>query len=214
MPTPLTAVAEDYVKAIWSATEWDAPAATVTALAQRFGTAPATVSITLKRLAGQGLVVHEPYRPIALTEAGRREAVRMVRRHRLLETFLVVQLGYRWDEVHDEAERLEHVVSDAFLDRIDDLMGHPAADPNGDPIPDAAGNVDYPAGALSLDRATPGQYLVVRVSDHDPEQLIALAGLGIRPAGLVVRRPDGVELDGRLLSLPADADREILVVPA
>jgi len=209
----LTPVAEDYVKAIWSASEWGASPATVTTLAQRFGIAPATVSITLKRLVARGLVVHEQYRPIRLTEAGRLEAVRMVRRHRLLETFLVERLGYRWDEVHDEAERLEHVVSDAFLDRIDALMHHPAEDPHGDPIPDREGQVAYPAGARPLTDAATGSFRIVRVSDADPERLVELDALGLRPGRSLSRAEDGDEIDGRALELPEHLARDILVVP-
>ena len=106
--TEPTAVGEDYLKAIWSATEWGRPPATVSSLATRFGTTRPTVSATLKRLADHGLLRHEPYRDIELTESGARLAIAMVRRHRLIETFLVDHLSYGWDQVHDEAERLEH----------------------------------------------------------------------------------------------------------
>jgi DtxR family Mn-dependent transcriptional regulator len=107
----LTAVAQDYLKVIWTATERDEPPITTTGLAARLGTSAPNVSETLRRLGGQGLVTYEPYRPVRLTAAGERLAVGMVRRHRLLEAFLVQVLGYGWDEVHEEAERLEHAVS-------------------------------------------------------------------------------------------------------
>ena len=130
----LSSVAQDYLKVIWSATEWGDPPITTKALAARLGTTPANVSETLRRLDSQGLVHYEPYRPARLSASGRRLALAMVRRHRLLEAFLAGMVGYSWDEVHDEAERLEHAVSDDFLDRIDALLGFPTHDPHGDPI--------------------------------------------------------------------------------
>ena len=135
----LTVVAQDYLKVIWTATERDEPPITTTGLAARLGTSAPNVSETLRRLAGQGLVTYEPYRPVRLTAAGERLAIGMVRRHRLIEAFLVQVLGYGWDEVHEEAERLEHAVSDQLLGRIDALLGHPSRDPHGHQIPTAAG---------------------------------------------------------------------------
>ncbi|RAE81292.1 hypothetical protein DN545_42110, partial [Burkholderia multivorans] len=102
-------------------------------LAQRFGTTKANVTEVLKRLDELGLIHRVPYRPPELTAAGETIAVSMVRRHRLIETFLVESLGYSWDEIHDEAESLEHAASDLLIDRIDEFLGHPAADPHGDP---------------------------------------------------------------------------------
>ena len=119
----LTAVAQDYLKVIWSATEWGDPPITTKGLAARLGTTQANVSETVKRLAAQGLVTYESYRPVRLTARGERLAVAMVRRHRLIEAFLVGVLDYRWDEVHDEAEALEHAASDTLIDRIDALLG-------------------------------------------------------------------------------------------
>ena len=115
----ITPVAQDYLKAIWTATEWGGAPITTGALASRFGTSAANVTDTVRRLAAQGLVEYTPYRPVQLTEDGAAYAVAMVRRHRLIETFLVTALGYGWDEVHTEAERLEHAVSDTLVERID-----------------------------------------------------------------------------------------------
>ena len=187
----ITPVAQDYVKAIWNATEWGEPPITTTALAARFTTSAPNVSETLRRLDRQGLVTYRPYRPVTLTEPGRRLALEMVRRHRLLETFLVTTLGYTWDEVHDDAERLEHAVTARFVDRIDALLSHPEADPHGDPIPRADLSVPHPEGAVRLDGAAPGRYEVVRINDDDPALLQRLTGLRLAPGSTVVIAQNG-----------------------
>ncbi|MGG7466108.1 metal-dependent transcriptional regulator [Plantibacter sp. YIM 135347] len=175
----LSALAQDYLKAIWSATEWSDEPATVKHLADRMGVRPATASDAVKRLAAQGFVVHEPYGSIELTDAGRVHAVAMVRRHRLIETFLVELLGYGWDEVHDEAEILEHAVSDTMIERIDTALGHPSRDPHGDPIPSADGTPHRP-DAVQLSLAPVGSPLtVVRFSDADPDTLRHLSAHGL-----------------------------------
>lgn len=183
--TTISATVQDYLKAIWSATEWGGPAVTTKALAERFGTTPATVSDTIRRLTGQGLVDHEPYRAITLTAAGERHALRMVRRHRLIEAFLVSTLDYAPDEVHDEAEELEHVISELMLERIDLLLGHPTNDPHGDPIPSAEGVVTRPVDAVSLAQAAAGRYRVARVSDADPTRLTWFLERGVTPGGQI-----------------------------
>ncbi len=182
----ITPVAEDYLKAIWSATEWGGPPATVSGLASRFGTTRATASATLGRLSDRGLVRHERYKAIDLSESGRRLAVAMVRRHRLIESYLVQTLGYAWDEVHDEAETLEHAVSDSFIERIDVLLGHPRSDPHGDPIPSADGQTAYPPDAVMLGDAGDGRYRVVRVSDSDPVTLRAAVRHGLTPGASLI----------------------------
>lgn len=187
----LTPVAQDYLKVIWAATEWGEPPITTKGLAARFGTSQANVSDTVRRLAAQGLVTYEPYRPVALTARGTRLAMAMVRRHRLIECFLAQLLGYGWDEVHDEAERLEHAVSDDFLTRIDRLLGNPRFDPHGDPIPGPDGTLPIAPPAVLLPQAAAGRYLVARVSDADPEVLARLRDRGLVP-GVVV---ETAELD-------------------
>src|SRR4051812_35624086 len=175
----LSNVAQDYLKVIWSATEWTPEPITVKQLAERLGGRAATVSDGIRRLVDQGMLVHEPYGGIELTESGRRHAVTMVRRHRLLETFLVEELGYGWDEVHDEAEVLEHAVSDSLVERIDRKLGFPSRDPHGDPIPSADGTPHRP-DATPLTAASAGAPLtVVRISDADPAVLRYLAERGI-----------------------------------
>ena len=135
----LSSVAQDYLKIIWSATEWSDQPVTVKQLAERMGVRAATVSDGIRRLAEQGLVAHERYGGVELTEAGRAHAVAMVRRHRLIETYLVRELGYSWDEVHEEAELLEHSASDDLVDRMARAIGDPKTDPHGSPIPSRSG---------------------------------------------------------------------------
>ena len=181
-PDALSPVAQDYLKVIWSQTEWGGSPATTSDLAARFGTSAANVTETVRRLASQGLLDYTPYKPVRLTEAGRSAAVAMVRRHRLIETFLVSMLGYGWDEVHDEAERLEHAVSDTLIERLDAILGHPTTDPHGDPIPDADGHTALPDGAVLLaDAELLGSVRVIRVSDADPAVLELARDHGLQP---------------------------------
>jgi DtxR family Mn-dependent transcriptional regulator len=152
----------------------------------------------VKKLGEHGLVEHARYGSIVLTATGRGEALRMVRRHRLIETWLVRQYGYSWDEVHDEAEVLEHAVSDRLLDAIDAQLGHPDRDPHGDAIPAADGRVAENRGVLLADTRPDVRVRVVRISDRDPEVLRRLTAYGI---GLdaVVRRDDVSEVDARAI---------------
>ncbi|WP_125777000.1 metal-dependent transcriptional regulator [Antribacter gilvus] len=177
-PAELTAVAQDYLKAVWSAQEWSDEKVTTKHLADRMGVGASTVSETVRRLSTQGLLEHEPYGGIELTETGRGLALAMVRRHRLLETYLVCELGYGWDEVHDEAEVLEHAVSDLLVDRIDARLGHPSRDPHGDPIPGADGTVVRPHAVPLSSMAAGAAGPVVRISDADPEALRYLGQIG------------------------------------
>ena len=177
----LSSSAQDYLKLIWSATEWTATPITVSVMAERLGVRPPTVSDGIKKLARQGLVTHAPYGSIELTETGREHAVAMVRRHRLLETFLVQALGYGWDEVHDEAETLEHAVSDKLIERIDQQLGHPTRDPHGDPIPAPEGPHHLPAGTQLSVAAAGDTVAITRISDHDPQMLRYFTELGLVP---------------------------------
>lgn len=178
-------VSQDYLKAIWSAQEWGGTAMTATELANRFGTTKANVTEVLKRLDELGLIVRVPYRPPVLTAQGETIALSMVRRHRLLETFLVESLGYGWDEVHDEAEILEHAASNLLIDRIDAFLGRPQADPHGDPIPGPDGQIESHDSSILLAEAAPGSYEVLRVSDADPTVLSHLAEVGVRPGATI-----------------------------
>jgi DtxR family Mn-dependent transcriptional regulator len=148
-------------------------------LAARLGLAPSSVTEMVKKLTVQGFVEHALYGTIVLTSRGRAEALRMVRRHRLIETWLVSEFGYGWDEVHDEAEVLEHVVSDRMIDAIDARLGHPTADPHGDPIPSADGVVPVIQGTLAAALPDGATGRVVRISDRDPEVLRRLTAEGV-----------------------------------
>lgn len=175
----VSAVAEDYLKVVWSAHEWADDPVTTKWLAARLGVGASTVSDTVRRLSAQGLLAHEPYGAITLTQVGREHAVQVVRRHRILETFLVEQLGYTWDEVHEEAEVLEHAVSPRLIDRVDALLGHPIRDPHGDPIPGPDGSVDIPQAIRLADLPVGATGVVVRISDSQPEVLRYFTGLNL-----------------------------------
>ncbi|WP_344104171.1 metal-dependent transcriptional regulator [Myceligenerans crystallogenes] len=179
MPDELTPVAQDYLKAVWSAQEWSTKKVTSKQLADRLGVGASTVSEMVRRLCDQGLLDHAPYGAVELTEAGRGFALQMVRRHRLLETFLVSELGYGWDEVHDEAEVLEHAVSDLLVERLDARLGRPRRDPHGDPIPAADGSVHRPDAAPMSEMDAGDSGVVVRISDADPEALRYLDEIGL-----------------------------------
>lgn len=176
MATLPTAV-EDYVKVIYSHTEWQPEPISSSGLAARLGLAASSVTEMVKKLVAQGLVAHEPYGAVELTPTGEALALTMVRRHRLIETWLVESYGYSWDEVHDEAEVLEHAMSDRLLDAIDEQLGFPEHDPHGDPIPRRDGSLVRPAAVLLMDATAPGH--VVRISDRDPLLLRHLHAEGI-----------------------------------
>ncbi|MDT0167597.1 metal-dependent transcriptional regulator [Pseudarthrobacter sp. BRE9] len=192
---------EDYVKVIYSFTEWQDKPITSSQLAQRLGVANSSVSEMVRKLKDQGLVDHKPYSAVTLTEAGLRLALSMVRRHRLIETYLVQRLGYSWDEVHDEAEQLEHAVSDTFIERVAARLGDPKRDPHGDPIPTADGQVLMPRAHLlaELDDGHAGR--ITRISDDNPELLRYLAAQDIdldADVEVVGRRPFGGALVVRI----------------
>ncbi|MCP1415680.1 MULTISPECIES: metal-dependent transcriptional regulator [Paenarthrobacter] len=179
--TDLTAVAQDYLKLIWSAREWSDEAVTVGLVAERLGVSASTASEGIRKYTAQGLLTHARYGGVGLTPTGEEYALEMVRRHRLLETFLVENLGYRWDEVHHEAEVLEHAVSDRFIARIDALLGHPRHDPHGDPIPLPGEHLDR-SDAVPLSAVQPGDAVIIRrVSDESAEMLRYFAGHGLTP---------------------------------
>ena len=169
--TELSMSTQNYLKAVWGLAEWSDAPVTATVIAEKTGFTLSSVSDAVRRLTDQGFLDHAKYGSIALTATGRAHAVAMVRRHRLIESFLVSVLGYGWDQVHDEAEHLEHAVSDFMVERIDEFLEHPTRDPHGDPIPGADGTVTIP-DAVQLSRIAPGStVLVERISDDDPELL-------------------------------------------
>ncbi|MER3451145.1 MAG: DtxR family transcriptional regulator [Thermus sp.] len=195
MKPPLTEAQEDYLKAILLLEE-EGGRATTQALAEALGVRPASVTEMLKKLAELGLVRHTPYRGAELTPLGRQVALEVVRHHRLLETFLHQALGYSWEEVHAEAERLEHHISEAFEHRIAELLGHPERDPHGDPIPGPGLELGLDEG-MGLLQAPLGQARLLRVLAQDPDTLNLLAQLGLRPGQeveILERSPEGIRL--------------------
>jgi DtxR family Mn-dependent transcriptional regulator len=180
----LTAPVEDYLKAVYELERAGTPAAT-TDLAARLGVAPASVTGMVRRLARQGLLTHRRYRGVRLTREGRQAALRTIRRHRVIESYLVRALGYRWDEVDEEAERLEHAASDDFVDRMAAAIGEPTNDPHGAPIPSREGAVKEARYRTLADLAAGAAAEVMQVSDDDPELLRYLADLAIKPGSTV-----------------------------
>lgn len=172
-------VTQDYLKMMWSVEERTGEGASVLDLAQKMGVAASTASEKVKRLAEQGLITHRPYQKAHLTDEGRALAIAMVRRHRILETYLHDLLGFDWDEVHEEAEILEHAVSDRLLERLNHALGYPTRDPHGDPIPAEDGSV-HRVTTIPLSDLTEGQGgRILRISDDDPEILRSLERVGI-----------------------------------
>jgi DtxR family Mn-dependent transcriptional regulator len=179
-PGLVTQAVQDYVKAIYMLGLDQAPV-TTGALAERLGVSAASATSMMKRLAEMKLATHTPYQGVLLTVVGRKIALEVIRHHRLLELYLREVLGYSLEEVHAEAERLEHVISEEFEDRIDRALGYPTHDPHGDPIPSKSGEMP-PHAWRSLADVEPGRCVVVRrVSDQDAGRLVYLRGLGLVP---------------------------------
>lgn len=192
-----SAAVDDYLKTIYHHTEWQPVAMTSSQLAAELALAPSTVTEMVQKLAAQGLVSHRPYGPVSLTPAGEKRAAEIIRRHRLIETWLVREFGYAWDEVHDEAEVLEHTISDRLLAGIDERLGHPRYDPHGDAIPDADGHVHREPFVLLGDARVDHTGRVLRVSDRDPGLLRALESRGIDVGHTVtVTGRETVRVDG------------------
>jgi len=177
---PLTRSVEDYLKAIYQLSPEGRPAST-SEIANLLALSPPSVTGMVKRLSEHGLLEHVPYRGVLLTDEGRRAAIRMVRRHRLIEAYLVEFLGYSWDTVHEEAERLEHAVSDTMIERMAAAMGNPTVDPHGDPIPRADGSIHEISGTPLVDVPVGETVEIHRVHESQPERLRYIASLGLRP---------------------------------
>src|SRR6478735_2974290 len=172
---------QGYAKAIYALERRDGGAVSTNALADRLGVTPASASGMVKRLGELGLVEHQPYRGVSLTENGRRLALEVIRHHRLLELYLVETLGVPWDRVHQEAEVLEHVLSEELEELIAVKLGDPTHDPHGDPIPTRE-LVMEESPSVALSALEPGSHgTFVRISDADPEMLRYLAERGIAP---------------------------------
>ena len=213
-PPPLTRSVEDYLKVIYHLSSQGGFAAT-SDIAGALEVAPPSVSGMVKRLSETGLIEHVPYRGVQLTNQGRRAALRMIRRHRILEVYLTQQLGYDWDNVHEEAERLEHAVSDELIERMEGALGNPRYDPHGAPIPTAAGEIEE-AELIALADAPVGAALELRqVDDGDPARLRYLADLGLTPGTRMTvteRQPFNGPTTVRIGAAPRVVGRELALI--
>jgi DtxR family transcriptional regulator, Mn-dependent transcriptional regulator len=207
----------DYLKAIWEV--GGSGAASTKDVADQLSISSASVSNMFVRLQEMGFVEYERYQGASLTERGREEALRLLRRHRLIETFLLEHLGYSWQEVHEEAERLEHAVSDSFTERLAKFLGHPAYDPHGYPIPASDGTLE-PDDSFPLAAAATGQRIrIFRVGPEDTSKLTFLGERGLVPGRVLevkeVRAVDGVvtveDEDGESHALGESLARSIFV---
>jgi DtxR family Mn-dependent transcriptional regulator len=189
----LTQAIEDYLKIIYKL-QREGAAVTTNAIAERLGVAPASVSNMVKKLARLRLVEHTPYHGVMLTSGGEKVALEVIRHHRLLELYLSQHLGLSLDKVDDEAERLEHVLSEDLEEKIAATLGEPTHDPHGDPIPSREGTVDDPQYPVLAELGEGESGVIARVSDRDPDVLRDLAGAGLLPGTgvrVVSTFPDG-----------------------
>ena len=217
---PLSPAHEDYLKAIY-VLEMNGEKVTNSALANYMGFAPASATNMVKKLAQLSLVEYEPYQGVMLTKLGRQVALEVLRHHRLLELFLHETLDMSWERVHEEADKLEHVISEALEDAIASVLGHPTVDPHGDPIPSKDGYmVKSPGRPLSAARLR-RCYRLVRVLAQDPERLQYLGQLGLYPDAhvkLLERAPFNgpllVEVDGNPHALAYEMAAVLQVVPS
>src|SRR5919112_1140110 len=214
---PYSSSVGDYIKAIWDL--GGVGSASTKDVAARLLVSPASVSNMFVRLQEMGLAEYERYQGASLTERGRVEALRLVRRHRLIETFLLEHLGYDWQDVHEEAERLEHAVSDGFTERLAELLGHPDHDPHGDPIPSAEGTLEVEE-SFALSQASAGRRLrISKVRDEDAAILDYLGDRNLVPGRRLrvreVRALDGVvtveDEDAEVYALGEPLARSIFV---
>jgi len=201
METEASHAVQDYAKAIYSLSRRGEEAVATSALAERLHVSAASASAMARRLAEVGLVSHEPYRGVRLTDSGEKLALEVIRHHRLIELYLSEALGMPWDRVHDEAEVLEHAISGELSDLIAEKLGDPTHDPHGDPIPTRDGHIEEGA-TRSLADSQPGERVVLaRVSDSDPAMLRYLGERGIEPGTpleVVGREPFGGPLNVRV----------------
>jgi len=211
---------EDYIKAIYKLRS-DTGGVSTQDLAERLGVSAPAVSKMMRRLAELRLISHTPYQDVELTSTGEKKALEIIRHHRLLELYLVEVLGFTWDNVHDEAERLEHHISEEFEDRIDDLLGHPKACPHGDPIPTRSGAIGHTSNRSLAMQQHPERLTVQRVSDEDAELLRHFKSLGVVPGTafeFVRQEPfEGrlvLRIGGKLVRLTPQAAREVFVDPS
>jgi DtxR family transcriptional regulator, Mn-dependent transcriptional regulator len=218
LDAPATEAVEDYAKAIYALAQRGEGAVGTSALAERLGISPASVTAMLKRMHAMKLVTHEPYRGVTLTAAGEKVALEVMRHHRLLEAYLSEALGMPWDRVHDEAEVLEHYISEELEERIATALGDPNRDPHGDPIPDRELVLGDEEGVALVELELGESGTFSRVSDSDPEMLRYLAEQGIRPGAelrVTERQPFGgplfVEVEGARHAIGGDLAQRMLI---
>ncbi|HEX7101012.1 MAG TPA: metal-dependent transcriptional regulator [Nitrolancea sp.] len=207
----ITHAMEDYLKAIYNL-QSEHEKVTTQAIAERLNIQSPSVTNMVKRLADLKLLEHTPYRGVALTAGGMRSALEVIRHHRLLELYLAESLGYSWDEVHEEAERLEHSMSEELEARIDRALGYPTTDPHGDPIPSFEGDIQPQTQLLLAELDTGEDATVERVNDRDPGMLRYLGSLGLYPNAAVQvleRFPFGGPLRVRVLEQEHIIGREL-----
>jgi DtxR family Mn-dependent transcriptional regulator len=208
---------EDYIKAIYKAHAHSGNVATQD-LAERLHVSAPAVSKMMRKLSALKLITHAPYQGVKLTRAGEKLALEIIRHHRLIELYLVQAMGFSWDSVHEEAERLEHHISEEFEDKIDELLGHPTACPHGDPIPTRAGTIAPTSNLPLTQQRSPARLIVRRVSDEEPELLRHFEALGVTPGAaieLLTQEPfEGplvLEVGGRRVRLSPQAAKEVFV---
>jgi DtxR family Mn-dependent transcriptional regulator len=208
---------EDYLKAIYKLQKNDEPIST-SALAENMGVAPASVTNMCKRLAELKLLIYEPYQGVTFTSAGKKLVLEIVRHHRLIELYLAEALGVPWDQVHAEAEKLEHVISEDLEERMAAVLGDPKFDPHGAPIPSRTGAVAQPPSGHLVDMHSGDKLIVIEVDDDNSELLRYLGELKLYPGAkieLIDRAPfEGhftLEIDGRRHNLGYQAAKSILV---
>ncbi len=208
-PPRLTRSVEDYLKAVYALTEREDSAST-SALAEALNVQPASVTGMIKRLAECGYLEHTRYHGVRLTESGSREALRIIRRHRILETYLYTHLDYSWDDVHQEAERLEHAASDALIDRMAAILEHPSHDPHGAPIPTPSGEIER-SESVTLNEVALGLAVQIRsVPDEDPARLRYLETLGLVPGARITVR-ERAPFDGpTTVSVESGEDAQVI----
>src|SRR5579875_4042926 len=216
MDEPIQALAprvSDCLKVIYTMQERGQKVST-SAVSERLGVSDATVTLLFKEFAKAGWVQHTPYRGVCLTPLGERKAKEVIRHHRLLELYLARELGYSWDKVHEEADGLEHVISEEFEDKLDELLGYPTIDPHGDPIPSKDGTITQRQGRTLAELKNGETAQILRVSDQNSEKLCYLGQLGLYPettVQVVERAPFGGPL--RIRVGEGDEQREHMLGP-
>ena len=201
---------EDYLKVIYSLSEGGAAAST-SDIAAMLEVQPASVSGMVKRLAESGLADHAPYRGVRLSAEGNREALRIIRRHRILETYLSQRLGYSWDDVHAEAERLEHAASEELIDRMAAALHHPRHDPHGAPIPTRTGDVEVTDHPTLAQVASGDQVAIRAVPDEDSERLRYMEARGLLP-GVVLSIESRAPFNGPISVRVGGTDGELQTI--